>query len=126
MIPKWLRARLGAERRSVIRLVDYTPEQLRSAIGRNKTLSILAAAAGAIGWFAGFVLLAKVAGPLSGSWMLPLGATFLIGGLFAMIVPVYLLNRRFAPRCPACRHYLSTEGIVDRGECPRCQARLFG
>jgi hypothetical protein len=106
--------------------VDSTPEQLRDAIGRNKVRSIFAAAAGGIAWFAGFILLAKFAGPLDRSWMLPVTAAFLVGGLCALIFPVYLLNRRFAPRCRKCRHYLWTEEIVDLGECPRCHTKLFG
>jgi hypothetical protein len=103
-----------------------TPDELRRSIGRNKTRSIATAALSAVAWFLGFVVLAKFTGPLGHSWMLPLAATFLIGGLGAMIIPVYLMNRRFAPRCPACREYLTTEEIADFGECPRCHARLFG
>lgn len=109
-----------------MRLVSVTPDELRRSIGRNKTRSIVTAGLGAVVWSLGFMLLAKLTGPLDRSWMLPLVATFLIGGLSAMIVPVYLLNWRLAPRCPACRGYLWTEEIVDLGECPRCHVRLFG
>jgi hypothetical protein len=105
--------------------VELTPEQLRRAIGRNKLRSIAAGAAGVIVWFGALAVFANIAGPLTSSWMLPVTASFIIGGLCAMILPVYFLNRRYAPRCPSCRFYLSDEEIADFGKCPRCQTKLF-
>ena len=103
-----------------------TPEILRGLIWRNKLRSIVAAGMGGLAWLGGFVVLAAVAGPFGPGWMVPFAVVCLIGGLAAMVLPVYLLNRRYAPRCAKCRMYLYTEEIVDAGVCPRCKASLFG
>jgi hypothetical protein len=105
--------------------MNTTPDQLRRAISRHQTRSILTAAIAALAWLASFILLAKLAGPFDRSRMLPLTATFLLGGLAAMILPLYLLTRRLAPRCPACGQFLCTGSIADTGTCPRCHLRLF-
>ena len=96
-------------------LMQLPPNQLREQIGRNKVRNIAAAAIAGVTWLAAFVLLAKLHGPVGREWMLPLAALFLVGGLGVLVLPVYVLNRRYCPRCTTCGAYIYDETLVDVG-----------